>query len=44
MTTSRLAPSGRNDRSLGIGDEKSGHDRAGVLARLRASRPREASP
>jgi Natural resistance-associated macrophage protein-like len=34
--SSRLAPPGCRDGSLGITDEEFSHDRAGVLARLRA--------
>lgn len=34
--STRLAPPGRHDGSLGITDEEFDHDRAGVLARLRA--------
>ena len=36
MSATRLAPPGRHDGSLGITDEEFDHDRAGVLARLRA--------
>ena len=36
MSATRLAPPGRKDGSLGITDEEFDHDRAGVLARLRA--------
>jgi NRAMP (natural resistance-associated macrophage protein)-like metal ion transporter len=36
MSATRLGPHGRHDGSLGITDEKFDHDRAGVLARLRA--------
>jgi Mn2+/Fe2+ NRAMP family transporter len=36
MSATPLAPPGRQDGSLGITDEEFDHDRAGVLARLRA--------
>jgi hypothetical protein len=36
MTSARLAPPGGHDGSLGITDEEFDHDRAGVLAWLRA--------
>jgi Mn2+/Fe2+ NRAMP family transporter len=36
MSATRLAPPGRHDGSIGITDEEFDHDRAGVLARLRA--------
>src|ERR1700736_775038 len=37
MSATRPAPPGRQDGSLGITDEEFDHDRAGVLARLRAA-------
>jgi hypothetical protein len=36
MSATRLTPHGGHDGSLGITDEEFDHDRAGVLARLRA--------
>ena len=36
MSATRLASPGRKDGSLGITDQEFDHDRAGVLARLRA--------